>query len=300
MVWTEEKSIEMGRIKVLLGSNGGKYPHCNTIFIDDERPTLIDPGCSYRRLKKMVDEKSIETIILSHYHEDHTRCARLFKFCEILAHEKDLEGVRSIEGLMECYGVEGHYSEQIWLNILVNGLMLKDLPQAKPLPDEEIDFGKTKAMVVHTPGHTPGHTCLLFAEEGILFTADIDLDRFGPYYGDACSSLSDMLSSINTIREIAPETIVTGHMEGVVTKNIPERLLAYRDVIFQREEKIVDALENPLSIWSICQKHLIYGKQFEPRTIFDLIESNMIREHLIRLIAEGRVDQVADDLFIRK
>ena len=51
------------------------------------------------------------------------------------------------------------FSEKIWLNVLVNGLSLIDLPQAKPITEHEIDFGQLKAQVIHTPGHTP-RACL--------------------------------------------------------------------------------------------------------------------------------------------
>jgi len=32
------------RIKVVSGENGGRFPYCNALFIDDSIKTIIDPG----------------------------------------------------------------------------------------------------------------------------------------------------------------------------------------------------------------------------------------------------------------
>lgn len=287
-----------GKVKVFGGGDGGKYPYCNTLLITDEQKAIVDPGCSFRNLKKLADKTPVDTVVLTHYHEDHTRCTSVFEGARVIIHPRDLPGARSVAGLMECYGASDELDGNIWLNFLVHGLHMRDLPQVEPFPGETLDFGKTQATVVPTPGHTPGHVGLLFAQHGVYFSADIDLDNFGPYYGDAVSSLRDMLASIDTVLEIAPDVLITSHTAGVVTRDIRSRLLAYREIIFSREERIRKALKSPRSLQGLCKKHIIYRKQFEPKTIFNLIERNMIREHLIRLIGDGRVEQIGNDLFL--
>lgn len=294
-----DKKASFGNIHFYSGTDGGRYPFCNTLFIDDDIKAVIDPGCSQRGLRAFSREENIDWVILSHYHEDHTQCASYFKNSDIFIDERDLSGVQTVQGLMDCYGVEGILDSKIWLNFLVNGLQLTDLPQARPIRDDLIDFGKTKAAPIHTPGHTPGHTCLFFPNDNILYSADIDLDRFGPYYGDSVSSLAETVSSIDTIIEINPRIIITGHQAGIVVDDTHKRLLAFRDKIYEREKRILDELESPLSTGGLVKKHLIYGKQFEPRTIFNLIERNMIYEHLMHLVSQGRIEQVGKDLFVR-
>lgn len=295
-----DQTVELGVIKFLPGNNGGRYPFCNALFIDDDRKAVIDPGSSRHRLKELSEQHHIDSVILSHFHEDHIHCASFFKDSEILIHPADLKGVQSFDGLFELYGVPEDVDIKPFMNFLVNGLKIEELPQAAPLKDQVLDFGSTKAYVIHTPGHTPGHTCLHFPDQGAMFTADIDLDGFGPYYGDGTSSLSDLLASIDVVQEMSPRTLITSHRAGIVTDGIPEKINAYRDIIFKREDKIHDALTEPKSIAGLVKDHLIYGKQIEPANIYTLIEANMIRHHLLRLIANGRVEQLGADLFFQK
>lgn len=294
-----DEIIDLGLIKVMPGGDKGRYPHCNTLFIDDEQKVIVDPACSYNRLKRFAEKNRVDAVIFSHYHEDHTRCAGVFKGAKFFAHPLDLPAVKSLDTMLEYYGTSGQADDRIWLNYLVNGLHIKDLPEAEEIADSTIDFGKTKATVIHTPGHTPGHICLFFSEQSILFSADIDLDSFGPYYGDQASSLENMLASIETVRQIGPKVMITGHKAGVVTENLQQRLVAYRDIIFAREEAILNLLERPRSLTGLRNQHPIYKKQYGPNMIFNLIEGKMIREHLARLVARKQVEKVGADLFVK-
>ena len=48
------------------------------------------------------------------------------------------------------------------------------LPELTEYEDgDEIDVGKLKFRVVHTPGHSPGSVCLAVDEEKVLFTGDL-------------------------------------------------------------------------------------------------------------------------------
>lgn len=289
---------DFGKIKFLTGPDKGRYPFCNTLFIDDEIKTIIDPGCSNRRLRNLTKEVYVQRIILSHYHEDHTQGLSNFDTPDIFIHEMDLEGVKSVEGLMKAYGVKNTLDSKLWLNFLVNGLGLKDQPKARSFDEKSFDFGKIRAEIIHTPGHTPGHICLLFPEQELLFTADLDLTSFGPYYGDDVSDLEQSIASLNILVELSPKVLLTGHTAGVVTENIKTRIIKYRDIIFQREDKILSSLKKPISTKGLVKLHLIYGKQYEPRTIFDLIEMNMIQKHLTRLLTHRRIESIGEDLFV--
>ncbi len=60
----------------------------------------------------------------------------------------------------------------------------------------------------HAPGHTAGHCVLLVEAEGggggggWRSIGDIDLTGFGPYYGDASSSLRDFRRSLAQLPDI--------------------------------------------------------------------------------------------------
>ena len=65
-----------------------------------------------------------------------------------------------------------------------------------------LDFGRTRAKVLHTPGHCPGHLCFHFPDQRLLFLADLDLVKAGPYYGDKASSIEDTISSLQRLAAI--------------------------------------------------------------------------------------------------
>ena len=147
-------------------------------------------------------------------------------------------------------------------------------PVAMRLQDgDEINLGKTKIKVIHTPGHTIGHCCFWFAEPEILFSADIDLSDFGPWYGNACSDLSSLDNSLEKLKAYKPRLVV----------------------IITRENKLLDALSSPKTLDEIVDLGIIYG-EFLARSPAALrpIEKRMIRHHLRWLEQKGRARVESD------
>ena len=71
----------------------------------------------------------------------------------------------------------------------------------------------------HLPGHTAGHCALVVESEGVAFIGDIDLSGFGPYYGDATSSLADFRASPRqggTSRRWVERRSVALHLDALV------------------------------------------------------------------------------------
>jgi len=49
--------IKFSKLTFIQGQNGGKYPFCNSLFIDDRERVVIDPGSDEKLLKKFDMEK---------------------------------------------------------------------------------------------------------------------------------------------------------------------------------------------------------------------------------------------------
>ena len=92
-------------------------------------------------------------------------------------------------------------------------------PDAQPYSDgARWDLGGgVSVTAIHLPGHTRGHCALLVEPAGVAFIGDIDLTGFGPYYGDATSSLADFRSSLEAVKAIPARAWVTSHHRGVVS-----------------------------------------------------------------------------------
>ncbi|MCX8172640.1 MAG: MBL fold metallo-hydrolase, partial [Archaeoglobaceae archaeon] len=146
---------------------------------------------------------------------------------------------------------------------------------------ELLKLGGKEIEVIHTPGHSAGHCCFLI-DSKILYLADIDLTSFGPWYGCLDCDVQDFLDSIDKLLKMAEsvEIAVPSHGEPVGGEDLKERLLKYKEKIFEREKKIIEAINagvDPVG------KNIIYRKYPEPTEIYRSFERIMIKKHLDRL-----------------
>jgi hydroxyacylglutathione hydrolase len=285
----------IGNIVFIPGAGGARYPHCNSLFIDDEVRAVIDPGSDEACLRDLAAGRRVDVLLDTHYHEDHTAFNHLFPDAALWVHEAEAPCHRSYRTFLEYYGVAETPYRKEWDEFLIGKFHWRERVPARALKDGDIlEFGRTRAEVIYTPGHTIGHICLYFPDEEVLFLADYDLTPFGPWYGDFCSGIDQTIESVKRLLAIPARVWITGHQLGIVEEGFEELAEAYIDVITRREEKLLDALQSPLSLDEIVEKWLIYGKQRNPRYFFELGEREMMRKHLVRLVAAGQVAKKND------
>lgn len=141
------------------------------------------------------------------------------------------------------------------------------------------------------PGHTAGHCVLLVEPEGVAFIGDIDLTGFGPYYGDASSSLSGFRSSLARLPDIPAKVWVTAHHRGVYTdrERFMQDLAAYAAKLDEREARLLAMLkEAPKTLAQLVKQRLIYPPHYDSPWV-DASETRTISQHLDELLAAGRV-----------
>jgi glyoxylase-like metal-dependent hydrolase (beta-lactamase superfamily II) len=158
-----------------------------------------------------------------------------------------------------------------------------------------MDLGEVKMEVIHTPGHTRGHCAFYFIEQRILFTADLDLTKAGPYYGDRTSDIAETIRSLERLKTFEVEIYLTAHGKGILEGD-PEHINRYVEVIFLREEKLINLLsKGARTLDQIVQEGIIYGNK-PPIGPWDLAlsERTMILKHLARLGSINRVEQKGD------
>ena len=179
----KEKSY--GRIVFIPGRRDGRYPYCNSLFINDETNVIIDPGSDRTRLQTLHRKHTIDVIINSHYHEDHTAFNHLFPEAALSVHEKEVVCHQSLDVFLDYSGIKGTDLEQTWRSILIESFHYCERSPTYSFADGDIfTFGATSMQVIHTPGHTIGHCCFYFPVEELLYLGDLDLTPFGPWYGN--------------------------------------------------------------------------------------------------------------------
>ncbi len=267
-------------IFLLPGRRGGRYPHCNSVYIDSGDGAVIDPGSDRKELRRLA-EAGVGLVLLSHFHSDHLREIRELPSSRLMVHEIERGAVEGFEGMASLVWFPEETKDRTWISRKDREVGGWGWPVHSTFSGgERIMVGDIDVCVYHAPGHTPGHCMFLFPEQRILYSADIDLTGFGPWYGNAASDIRSFLDSIALLRSLQPETVVTGHEAGVVRENIEERLDHYAGIINTRQERILDFLSRPRSLEEVVEQGFIYGGFFSKTNSFYDPEWRMVRHHL--------------------
>ncbi|WP_407312821.1 hypothetical protein [Desulfosporosinus sp. SB140] len=125
-------------------------------------------------------------------------------------------------------------------------------------------------------------------QANILFSGDIDLSPFGPWYGNVCSDLEEFVASINRIIDLNPKVLVTSHA-GIISDHIPERLKRYSEMIDLRDEQILKHLQDSKEAADLLGKKIIFNRYPEPQKAYRFFEQTMLEKHLQHLAKQGKI-----------
>jgi glyoxylase-like metal-dependent hydrolase (beta-lactamase superfamily II) len=191
---------------------------------------------------------------------------------------------------MDAYGELSAEEHDYWRATLLEQFHFRPRKPVRFLGNGEIiNLDNVTVEVMGAPGHTPGHIALLFREPGVLFMADYDLTKFGPWYGDKNSSIADTIESVNRLRNIPANVWITSHETGVFEKEPGDLWDQYLDVINEREQKLLKLLEKSQTFKDIVGAWIVYGRPREPKAFFEFGERSHMQKHLEKLMNQGVV-----------
>ncbi len=283
----------LGAATVLFGPRRGKYPDGNSLLVAGaEESLLIDPSLGMIARRGALPR--VDRIVLSHCHEDHVAGLHLFPDVPVHVHAADRLGLESIDGMMEIYGFSGTVADP-WRQALVDQFHYTPRPDARSFEDGAVfDLGGgVRVTAIHAPGHTRGHCVLHVAPDDALYLGDIDLSSFGPYYGDAWSTLEDFEKSLELVRSLDARAWVTFHHIGVIDDRAAflEKLERYAAVIRRREERLLEYLAEPRTLDEIVAHRFVY-RPGDAVVFADPVERHSMGQHLARFRESGRVSEV--------
>jgi glyoxylase-like metal-dependent hydrolase (beta-lactamase superfamily II) len=293
----------IGSVTVLFGERGGKYPHGNSLLVRGADATaLIDPSLALvERHAIGRPVAGVDLVLNSHCHEDHIAGNHLFPDATWHMHEADQPGLCSLDAMLAIYG----YSEPVhslFREILVDDFHYTPRPETSPFADADVfDLGGgVRIRVVHAPGHTRGHSFFWIEPDDVLYLGDVDLSSFGPYYGDAWSSLVDFERTLAALPTLAPRHWATFHHVGVLDDRsaFDARLARFRAVIADREARLLAFLrEAPHDLAEIVAHRFVYRPE-DKVPYAEPVEARSMGQHVERLLASGRVREVAPGRFL--
>lgn len=270
----------------------GTFPNSFSFYIEDKCPTLIDTPLTfwYEAFNANLGDRPVEYILSTHFHRDHTGCNHLFPGTRVLAHKDDIPAMISLDSFIQYYGLDQYGDQQLTDNLLA-WLNWHPSPIHGQIEDGQIvRLGDIDLRVIHTPGHTPGHCVFYLEKSGMLFSGDIDLTSFGPWYGNINSDLTALINSIKKLIDLNPQVVCSGH-KGVIDRNVRGQLSKYLDRIFDKENRVLKALEKPATLDELTHRKLVYGRWGQPESNFYFFEKLCILTHLRRLIELGQVEE---------
>jgi hydroxyacylglutathione hydrolase len=285
-------------VTVLPTAEGGRYPHGHSLLVRGRAETvLIDPSLSVGADPPTV----VDRVLVSHCHEDHL--AGLWRFPHAVAHvhQADRIGLESLDGLMTIYGLPADI-ETRWRRDVVEKFSFSARPDARTFADgDALDLGGVTIRVVHLPGHTRGHCGFFIEPDAVMFLADVDLTGFGPYYGDAWSSLDDWDLTFARCRDIEAATYITFHHKGVVESR--ERFMAlladFAAVIDRREHAMLEYLREPRTVDDLVRHRFVYRPHVQ-LLFADAVERRSAELHLERLMRRGTVQQIEPGRYLAR
>lgn len=274
--------VQFGRVRFIYGDSGGKYPFNHSVFLEGrDCRVLIDPSCGLQKLSGLKEKDGVDQVWLSHWHEDHMGFLYLFDQCPLRISEKDFPPLTDVEMFLDWYNIKDKQFRELWKKIVLNDFHYRPQKDALFFQDEEtIDLGSLNVQVIATPGHTPGHLSFFIPDEGVLFLGDYDLTTFGPWYGDLYSSIEQTIQSIRRLKSIPARRWMASHNAGLFEENPGMLWDDYENIIYQREEKILNFLKEPKSLDEIIGSWLIYGKPREPKEFFESNERALVGKHI--------------------
>lgn len=286
--------FERGRVRVYFGAKSGKYPDGNQVLVRGrDAQAAFDTPLVARQLGTELD--GVDLVILGHAHEDHLAGLGQLTQAHVLAPEGDLAAVQSWDGLARHYGYSPRALEAMKVKV-ERDFHYVPRPDATGYPDGATwDLGGARVRAFHMPGHTTGHTVLLVEPEGVAFIGDIDLSSFGPYYGDATSSLAAFRRTLRAVAGVPASLWVTSHHKGVISERetFLALLSAYGEKIEAREQAIAEFVaRGPCTLEALVEHRFMYPPAYQDVYIDDA-ERRTIVQHLDSLIERGRVAQDA-------
>jgi glyoxylase-like metal-dependent hydrolase (beta-lactamase superfamily II) len=293
--------FELGPVRVWLGESGGRYPDGNQVLVQgaDTLAAFDTPLVSDRLGSEF---EAADLVILGHVHEDHVAGLHRVKNAAVHVHTGDVEAARSWDGLARHYG----YSPEILAELHTK--LCREFhyqPRADALAYRDGTVwqlgGGVSVRAIHMPGHTSGHSVLMVEPGDIAFVGDIDLSSFGPYYGDATSSLSEFRATLKRLRTLHAQVWITSHHKGVITDRTAflAALDAFERQIQVREDRLLALLDaGPQTLEELVQQRILYRPGAKALWL-DSAERRSISQHLAELMAQSIVGEIEGGRFER-
>lgn len=286
------------KLKLVPAQSGGRYPYALAIYVDAERKILMDAGLGPKLMSAFLQEYKVDIVLLSHTHVSHLAgLSALDSKVPVFAPKEGSVTSGRLDALADRF-----FDDPIVANVYrslarqVQGY--RDCYFSHTYDGRSaFDLGSVRLVAMHTPGHTMDHYCFYEEVSGTMLLFDIDLDPFGPRYGNPESDISRFEASIGLIRSYNPEVAVSSHF-GVLRKDVDRHLEAFQRHFSDRDELVRNALDQPLTLEALADKGVLlqpHAPVLKP--LFSYWQKQMLLKHLDRLLEHRQIRRNGKEYF---
>jgi glyoxylase-like metal-dependent hydrolase (beta-lactamase superfamily II) len=232
---------------------------------DGDEGLLVDSGLDgaiSRQVLPAIEARGLESTALSlavitHADYDHlggnAELAELAPDCEISCHTDDARLIGDLEALIaERYDEFADHDGMPLDAETADSIRAsaRSTPVDRHLcENEELAIGTRRFTVIHLPGHSPGHIGLLEGSSGDCYIGDAVMGAGLPGPADCPATLppsyrhlDSYLASIERLRKIAPERLMTGHFAPLDRHGADRILAESQDFVEQFGDLVEQAL----------------------------------------------------------
>ncbi len=240
---------------------------CSGLIVRDKATVFLDINLGESETRALLKTEKPDFALTSHYHLDHAKGGAYvleYSSAEFFVPSREANYLKDFDYFFARTGGQGplldHWKEFVKERIGFDGFKGFSTYDRS----SRLNTGKIKMDFLMAPGHSPGHTIVHFPEQGILFTGDLGLGPFGPWYGFEDCDIRQFIRSIIELKSMRPKLLLTSH-NGIIRENIDMAFDRCIDSFFIRENAIREKLERGLSKDEIVEEGIYFRNKEKMR-----------------------------------
>ena len=273
---------------------------CAGLMVQGARKLVIDANMGPETAAFLQTEKP-QAAIISHYHldhgvwgtvaQDHTE-ADVFIPSGEEAYLTDLDFF--VSQTAGPYGLV-----EAWRRFSVDDCGYHELNHYTAYdPGRSFSDRDVSIVCLDTGGHSPSHRSFYFPDDKVLFTGDMGVDRFGPWYGWTDCDLRRLVEAILTLRGLSVHVLLTSH-GGMLTSDIQKAWDRVLKHLVDRENRVAQQLEKGCRPEAIVAEGIFFPQKSqvpEPMQSFLYMWDTAMYDHHHKMLEEGGLARLFPEL----
>jgi glyoxylase-like metal-dependent hydrolase (beta-lactamase superfamily II) len=269
---------------------------CSGMIVNDSAKVFFDANFGNADTKELLLSEKPDFALMSHYHLDHSKwgsLVRAFSDATLFVPSGEEDYLTSLETFLERTKGEGPSSLR-WEKFVLEEVEYRAVDHFTPY-DSSLSLGLrgVKIKFIPAPGHSPAHMAVSFPDLKILFTSDLGLGPFGPWYGFGDCDMTLYVDSLLKLKGMKPKLLMTSH-QGVIREEIDEVFDRCIGAFFKREELIREKLDKGLSRDEIIAEGIYFLRKEKaqgPLKNFLGLWDAVMFDHHMKKIREGGLEK---------